>query len=427
MNWAGTTHIKKYRDGFTIVELLVVIVVIGILAALTIVGFNGIQDRASAAGLQSDLTNSSKKLEAARVTSESGQYPSSTSDAGLVASAGITYTYTVDNSVNPPTYCLSASNSKGLSYFVTHATAPAVGSCGGSTCPSGQIGTYPDCYVEFSSSPVIGQVNFASVYGYTGIQPTRCPPGFVPVPGSTLFNKPNGFCAMKYEARQDAGNVPVSTATGTPWLSVSWDDATAYSANVASCTGCHLMSDSEWLVIAHNVIAQTNNWNGGIVGTGYVYSGHNDGSPNSALTASTSDSAGYTGTGQSSGSQRRTLSLSNGEVIWDLAGNANEWSSGSSSTQIGTSASAAWRQWNVITNGNALSPNPTPAYGTPSASSWTTSQGIGGLYASNSTSVYGSHIRGGRWGNGANAGIFTFVQGNGTNQPDAFVGFRVAR
>ena len=34
------------RGGFTIVELLIVIVVIGILAAITIVAFNGVQDRA---------------------------------------------------------------------------------------------------------------------------------------------------------------------------------------------------------------------------------------------------------------------------------------------------------------------------------------------------------------------------------------------
>jgi prepilin-type N-terminal cleavage/methylation domain-containing protein len=35
----------KTRSGFTIVELLIVIVVIGVLAAITIVAFNGIQNR----------------------------------------------------------------------------------------------------------------------------------------------------------------------------------------------------------------------------------------------------------------------------------------------------------------------------------------------------------------------------------------------
>jgi prepilin-type N-terminal cleavage/methylation domain-containing protein len=37
---------KKTTSGFTIVELLVVIVVIAILAAITIVAYNGIQARA---------------------------------------------------------------------------------------------------------------------------------------------------------------------------------------------------------------------------------------------------------------------------------------------------------------------------------------------------------------------------------------------
>lgn len=37
---------NKQKAGFTIVELLIVIVVIGILAAITIVAYNGIQDRA---------------------------------------------------------------------------------------------------------------------------------------------------------------------------------------------------------------------------------------------------------------------------------------------------------------------------------------------------------------------------------------------
>ena len=46
---------KHNRYGFTIVELLIVIVVIAILAAITVVAYNGIQSRARTATVESDL------------------------------------------------------------------------------------------------------------------------------------------------------------------------------------------------------------------------------------------------------------------------------------------------------------------------------------------------------------------------------------
>jgi len=59
--------------GFTIVELLVVIVVIGILAAITIVSFTGISQKATATSLQSDLTGAKTKLQMYQVGY--GSYP----------------------------------------------------------------------------------------------------------------------------------------------------------------------------------------------------------------------------------------------------------------------------------------------------------------------------------------------------------------
>lgn len=55
---------SQQKSGFTIVELLIVIVVIAILAAITIVAYNGIQQRANDSSVQSDLVNVGKKLAA---------------------------------------------------------------------------------------------------------------------------------------------------------------------------------------------------------------------------------------------------------------------------------------------------------------------------------------------------------------------------
>lgn len=60
--------------GFTIVELLIVIVVIGILAAITIVAYNGVQTRANNARVQSDIKNVQKIVEAYNAIN--GSYPS---------------------------------------------------------------------------------------------------------------------------------------------------------------------------------------------------------------------------------------------------------------------------------------------------------------------------------------------------------------
>ena len=59
--------------GFTIVELLVVIVVIGVLAAITIVSYTGISSKATVSALQSDLSSAKKQI--ALYYIDHGAYP----------------------------------------------------------------------------------------------------------------------------------------------------------------------------------------------------------------------------------------------------------------------------------------------------------------------------------------------------------------
>ena len=69
--------INKLKDekGFTIVELLIVIVVIGILAAITIVAFNGVQQRARDTSAKADASSIVKVAEAYNAREASTGYP----------------------------------------------------------------------------------------------------------------------------------------------------------------------------------------------------------------------------------------------------------------------------------------------------------------------------------------------------------------
>jgi general secretion pathway protein G len=67
---------KNFQKGFTIVELLIVIVVIGILAALVITTYNGIQQKGRNTERTTDLKAFQGQLEA--YYASNGRYPSST-------------------------------------------------------------------------------------------------------------------------------------------------------------------------------------------------------------------------------------------------------------------------------------------------------------------------------------------------------------
>jgi serine/threonine-protein kinase len=99
----------KKRHGFTVIELVVVIVVIGILAAIAIVVYSGVTRRAVETSMQSDLDGASSALEFDN--RQNGSYPSNSSSAnggqGLVATSGNTLTYVL----KPYGYCLATVNS----------------------------------------------------------------------------------------------------------------------------------------------------------------------------------------------------------------------------------------------------------------------------------------------------------------------------
>ena len=114
-------------SGFTIVELLIVVVVIAILAAITIVAYNGIQNRSKASAAQSNLSGAAKALELSKVNSATSQYPSSL--PSTVSLNNATYEYSSDTNQ----YCLTH-NVGGIEYFIVGLVQkPVPGSCTGMT------------------------------------------------------------------------------------------------------------------------------------------------------------------------------------------------------------------------------------------------------------------------------------------------------
>jgi len=392
-NHLGLNCDKSQLFGFTIIELLVVIVVIGILAAITMVSYTGITTKANTAALMSDLSNNTTQLKIYQATN--GSFPTAL-DTNNCPSAPVADT----------THCLKLSYNDKLSYTPSNTTNPQ------------------DFRLTVSNS------NSTSNYS-ANANGLSCPLNFIIVPGSSTYGT-SDFCVMKYEARQvGASTTPISQAAGLPWVNISQNTAIANSSNVAGCTGCHLITEAEWMTIAQNVLSVPSNWSTGTVGSGYIYQGHSDNAPANALDASINDSDGYYGTGNATGNQRRTLTLTNGEVIWDLAGNVWEWTTGTSTSGqpgIAGEAAYAWKDYTAVTAVGTIAPDVMPAgTGLAGASTWTLANGIGRLYSYVGETVLRGFIRGGIWSDGNSVGVLDLYLNYSPGVANTRIGLRVTR
>ena len=117
---SGYMRSLSRQTGFTIVELLIVIVVIAILAAITIVAYNGIQARAKDSRVQSDIQSVAKKIELYAV--DNGSYPSTGS---------LSTVYSDDNC---PGGSSQADWVPGIAGTLPQSQQPAKGANGGNGC-----------------------------------------------------------------------------------------------------------------------------------------------------------------------------------------------------------------------------------------------------------------------------------------------------
>jgi sugar lactone lactonase YvrE/type II secretory pathway pseudopilin PulG len=115
--------------------------IIAILAALSIVTYTGIQNRARETAVQADLSNVSKQLALYSTNSDSGLYPQALSSLPAGALPGqnssTSFIYTTDNGAT--TFCLTAYNQVNptIVYNISSSTGIQAGACTGHTVPGG--------------------------------------------------------------------------------------------------------------------------------------------------------------------------------------------------------------------------------------------------------------------------------------------------
>ena len=205
-----------------------------------------------------------------------------------------------------------------------------------------------------------------------------------------------------------------SVSGGYQIARISQIEAVSYCQNI----GAHLVTNNEWQTVAWNAQNVVTNWRDGVIGSteasgGGIYRGHSNGS------------AAVNGTSTLTGVNKRTHVLSNGQVIWDLAGNLMEWLNdliplGSQPQPRGYLTFSGVSNWGTVL---------TRETGGPVSSAWDGTYGVGILYtyyAVGNSTPYGMK-RGGYWNLGAMSGIEALFLNHTPDYIDFYTGFRCAK
>lgn len=221
---------------------------------------------------------------------------------------------------------------------------------------------------------------------------------FITVPETTL---PNGIIVPSFEVAQyicskgGDGKAAV-TAEGAPWVRINFAEAKA----ACEKSGYKLITELQWLAIAHNAATQSCNWTQGEVGAGKLFRGIRKGKVSSA----------QAGTYKPSRKERRWLNLSNGECICDLNGNVYQWLFD-----------------DVQGDENGLIAKPFAADSTSLLAPYPSMEKGMGWRPSAGTNWSGrALIRGGCWVSGSDAGAFALYRGWPGRRYDV-VGFRCTK
>ena len=280
-----------------------------------------------------------------------------------------------------------------------------------------------------------------------------CPRYFVPVPPLAGYTT-HSFCVAKYEMKSHTHSTDpsvvkaLSQPENPPWVEIQRKDA------IAQCTalgaGYDLITNDEWQSLARNIEKSRKkkypNMKDGLNQPAFS-KGHSDRTPAQALSASPNDGEACFQTGVDSSCsgnhdnwwQDRTQKLSNGRVIWDMAGNVWEWVKDDNKTYLDATSTFIWK----------MTDSTHPSQGTLEGGLATRQRRAKGHfgphrdYSPHANAIFiklknggyglgyafldapqGAILRGGGWDSGISSGIFTTSLNYAATHKDTDLGFR---
>ncbi len=471
------------RSSFTLIELLVVIAILAVLATAVVLVLNPAQLLAQGrdstrlsdlASLQSALslfvadTGGNQSLGSSTLTYLSLPEPGGTTDcsdlgfpSGYFHCAPASTTQKTDGSGWIPVNLTQISSGSPLSKlpldpintssthlyysYWTNGTTYKVSALPESQKYASQAGQNPTMFQQGSNLNLGGGPNWALV------------------PGNSQFGTPN-FYVMQYDAGCSDGN-------GNPVNTPSAQNSTVYNDGTTNCIpsngrqiasipgtnpigyishntalsycqsiGAHLLTNDEYMTIATNAANQSVNWSGGSVGSSYMPQGNKDN-----VTGAMLSGINQYGTGYSDFHHLRTLTLSNGSVVWDISGNIWEhvqrstMNQGDNTNTITTptcsSGTPGTWEWCEYSGAGGATPYVTTwndssfsaaTVGPPPNSNWNSNQSIGRTWSADGATGGQVFTRGGLWDT-SSPGLFALSTTFYAVSQSSQLGFRCAR
>ncbi len=482
---------RKFTTGFTLLELLIVIGILAVLASVTFIAINPAEQlkKTRDASRLSDLETLSKAL-SIYVTDTGGSVsigtttltylslsdPAATTSAGSDCSglgfpagyfrcAGPNYLQKTDGTGWIPVNFSQISIGNPLQKLPVDPTNTYSSNLYYSYFPGS--GVFKLAAKPESSNYLAKAGQSASMFQAGNDYTLAGGQNWVLVPGNSAFGT-GSFWVMKYEAKcaqsnvgltspdtgyhtySDSGTACVSANSrniasvpdGYPIANISHTTAKTYCSSI----GAHLLTNDEWMTIARNAEQVNSNWTASAVGSGALFSGHNDNASDDgavALPAGDDNNGYYKTANVSPSNQKRTWTLSNGSVVWDFPGNVWEHvqrsvnNTGDLTTAIDlppcSDSVAGWGWCQFASGGSPYVSSWTADVAQdkvgPSNASWYSDKGMGQVYTykngtDQATTVF---LRGAAWSHGSNAGAFALNLTWGAGNAGYNVGFRCAR